>query len=467
MSVTSISRPVEARSNDGADGYLLQSEADLTWAVSRAIDRAAELGAEQAVASVSETGGLSLRVTNGEVETASRTGSQALRIMVCQGGRTGSASTEALTPEAINRTVLEALTIAKHLEADEDAGVADRDSLAWSTPSVPLFAPANMSAEALADAAREIETGALARAGRDPLRVLEAGAASRDMRWALATSHGFCRASSASYQQRWCVALAERDDAMVQDYWSVTDRRLEDLDANAFVGGRAADRARSKLGAHDITTRRSTVLFDSTIAASLVSELCQALMGAAQFRRMTFLPDALGRTATAAHLHLVEDPFEPFGLASATHDGEGVAGSRRHVIEQGEVKGLFLDTRMARKLGMRSTGNASGVLNLTLSSRLTEAGDDLGAMLRKLGDGLWVTEFLGGGVNPVTGAFSKAATGFWIENGEIVGPVQNFTVAGDFLDMWRDVVAVGADVHRAGAVRSGSILIENLQIAGR
>ena len=191
------------------------------------------------------------------------------------------------------------------------------------------------------------------------------------------------------------------------------------------------------------------------------------MTGAAQLRRATFLPDAVGQEAAARHVNIMEDPFEPYGLASATHDADGVAGVRRPIVEEGRVVGLFLDTLMARKLGMRSTGNAGGIRNITLSSRLTNSHDDVATMLRKMGRGLWLTEFLGGGVDPVTGVFSKAARGFWIENGAVICPVENFTVAGNVLEVLRGTVAVGADVYRDGPVRTGSILVDHLQIAGR
>jgi PmbA protein len=263
------------------------------------------------------------------------------------------------------------------------------------------------------------------------------------------------------------MTIAERDDSMARDFWSSQERRTAKLEAAGQVGETAARRSIAKLGARGLSTRRSPVLLIATVATSLLQEFCNALTGTAQFQTMTFLPDAIGREATAPHLDLAEDPFEPFGLASAAYDSEGVAGCRRNIVEGGTISGLFLSSQSARKLGMRSTGNADGFSNLTLRSRLAKDDDDLMAMFRRMGTGLWLTEFLGGNVNPVTGAYSKAATGFWIENGEIAGPVENFTIAGNLADMLRGVVAVGIDVHREGPFRTGSILIDTMQIAGR
>ena len=449
------------------DGYLLQTESTLAQAVNYAIERSAALGVGEAIAMVSEQGGLTLTVAGGKVETAVREGNQSLRITVYAAGRTGVASTESLSRSAIDRVVEQAAAMARQLEPDPDAGLADRAALAWATPDVPLFSPSGQNAEDLTQAALAIETAALATATHDELRVSEAGAASQDMRFALATSQGFCRTGSGSMQQRWCQTIAQRGDDMCQGNWSCTDRRLEGLRPGADVGRIAAEKALGMLGAEGIATRRVPVLVDAPVASGLVRDMCRQLSGAAQFQRMTFLPDAMGKQLAASHLTLEEDPFEPFGLASSTFDSEGVPGSRRAIVRSGMVEGLFLDTRMARKLGRASTGSAGGMRNLTLTSTTTEPGDNLAAMLRKLGTGLWLTRFLGGDSNPATGVYSQAAAGFWVENGQVVRPVHGFTVAGNLQDMLKAIATVGADVHREGAIRVGSILLPDMQIAGR
>jgi PmbA protein len=449
------------------DGYLLQSEDSLVDAVAYAIERSAAVGAGEAIAMVSEQAGISLTVAGGKVERAVREGHQSLRVTVYADGRTGVASTESLSRDAIERAVEQAAAMARQLERDPQAGLADRGALAWATPDVPVFAPSGHSAEDLAEAAMAIEEAAVSTSTRDEVRVSEAGAASQDMRFALATSQGFCRWGSGSLQRRWCQAIAQRGEDMRQGSWSSVDRRADQLRPAAEVGRIAAEKALGMLGAEGLSTRRVPVLLDAPMASSLVRDLCGQLSGSAQFRRVTFLPDAMGQPLAAPHLALEEDPFEPYGLASAAFDSEGVAGARRAVLRAGVVEGLFLDTRLARKLGRASTGNASGMRNLTLTSTTTEAGDDLPGMLRKLGTGLWLTRFMGGGSNPATGVYSRAAAGFWVENGQVVRPVHGFTVAGNLQDMLKAVVAVGTDVHRDGAIRVGSILLPDLQIAGR
>jgi len=467
MSVGSQPRFVEAASTDEDDGYLLRSESDLGNAVTHAIERSVALGASGAIAFANEAGGINITVARGEVEKAVRDGNQSLRITLFENGRSGTASIESLGHAVIERVVEQAMAMARQLEPDPDAGLADRDSLAWSTPTVPLFAPSRHTALDLTNAALAIEEAALSTQTSDRVRVSEVGAASQDMRFALATSQGFCRTGSGSSQQRWCQTIAQRDGEMKQGFWSSVDRRLEGLKPAAEVGRRAAERALAMLGAEDLATRRVPVLVDATVASSLVRDMCAQLTGMAQYRRMTFLADAVGQAISASHVRLQEDPFEPYGIASSTFDSEGVPGERRHIVCDGVVMGLFLDTRMARKLGKVSTGNADGMRNLTLSSSLTEPGDDLGAMLRKMGTGVWLTRFMGGSANPATGAYSRAAIGFWVENGAVVRPVHGFTIAGNLQDMLKAIVVVGADVHREGAIRSGSILLPEMQVAGR
>lgn len=467
MSVNSLTRSTGTVSTAGGDGYLLQSESDLAQAVNYAIERSAAVGASEAIAMVSEQGGITLTIAGGKVETAVREGNQSLRITVYADGRTGVASTESLSRSAIDRVVKQAAAMARQLEPDPEAGLADRNALAWTTPDVPLFAYSGQTADALTEAAMAIEAAALSTLTGDEVRVSEAGAASQDMRFALATSQGFCRTGSGSVQRRWCQTIAQRGDDMRQGSWSSADRRLEGLLPSAEVGRIAAEKALGMLGAEGLATRRVPVLVDAPVASSLVRDMCGQLSGAAQFRRMTFLPDAVGRQLAASHLTLEEDPFEPYGLASGTFDSEGVPGTHRAVVRSGMVEGLFLDTRMARKLGRASTGNAGGMRNLRLTSSTTQPGDDLAAMLRKLGTGLWLTRFLGGGSNPATGVYSQAAAGFWVQNGQVVRPVHGFTVAGNLQEMLKAIVAVGADVHREGAIRVGSILLLDMQVAGR
>ena len=208
------------------------------------------------------------------------------------------------------------------------------------------------------------------------------------------------------------------------------------------------------------------MLFESTLAAGLVGTYVQATSGGALYRRTSFLLDSLGKQVLPDHIDLHEDPHVPKGKGSAAFDDEGVATRAREVVAGGVVQGYFLSSYSARKLGMRTTGHAGGSQNLVLRSRLTEPGDDLRAMLRKLGRGLFVTELMGQGVNYVTGDYSRGAAGYWVEGGELVHPVHEVTIAGNLVAMLRGIVAVGADTYTSGNKTVGSVLLERLKVAG-
>lgn len=455
-----------ARSDSAA--YLSHDEAMLREFAMSAVEEAVRLGASTASVDVAERGGITMEYRDGRTENAVRSGSQSLIVRTFLEGRTGVATSGALSRDTIRGTVERAIAIAKLVEIDEDAAPADSKWLDSMDRAIPLFAPSGMSAAELAEAAGVIGSAVAARVAGDPrLRLLGTAASSRDHRWARAIGPDFCRSGSASLQMRSCSVIAEHEGRMVANHWASTDRRTEHLDPPDVIAARAIERVLRQTGARGMTTRACPVLFDSTIAASLIDGLTGALTGRAQDQKATFLPDALGRRVLAPHLDLVEDPFEPYGLASGASDSEGVAAMQRHVVRDGVVEGYFLSSRSARRLGLPPTGNADGCWNLRLSSRLTDAGDDLAAMLRRLDRGLWVTDIMGGGLNPVTGAYSQAVTGLWVEDGVVQYPVEDITVAASLPVLLADIRHVGADVHRSPGTRSGSILIDAMQVAGR
>lgn len=439
--------------------YLTHDQATLRDAAQAAIDRLVAKGASgSAVADCG--GGAMVSVRDGDVATARRDGHQMLRVTVYRDGRTGSASSTGFDANAIVRTVDEALTIAAAVQPDPDAGLADADGLALGGPDVMLWAPDPRGPGALIEDALAIDA-----AGRAALhRVTEAGAASHDGALALATSTGFCRSSRFSHQSRWCSVLAPDGEAAVSDLAQSEDRRVAMLEPAESIAALATRRALAARGAHAIPSRRMPVLFEPRVAAVLVSELVGALSGVPQYSGQTFLPDAVGRSVLPSHVDLVEDPFEPFGLASAAFDGDGYAGTARDVIARGVVTGLFLNSRSARRLSMRSTGNGNGPYNLSLRS--DQDGGDRVAMLARMGEGLVVAQLLGGATDPVLGTWTRAVAGFRVEGGEIVHPVRDVTLAGMLGEMLHGIVAIGADVDRMGPFRTGSILIDAMQVGG-
>ncbi|SLJ88927.1 TldD/PmbA family protein [Novosphingobium mathurense] len=443
---------------------LTQSEADLRDAASLAVDLAARRGAK-ARASVHHEGIAKIAVRNGEVETAERSGSQGLGITVFHDSRQGSASTAGFDRAAIERVVEEAMLIAQHVQPDVDADLPASDRLAHTGPAPELYADSPRSPDMLLDAAQVLDRAANEIAACDNrLRAGECVAVATEGLWALATSDGFCRSVQRSNDARWSVMLAHDEGGSTSAFCQSQERRVDALIPPDVLVGRAADRARQALGARTIGSRRCPVLFDPFTAAKLVGELAGALTGHAQYRRMSFLPDPVGRCVSASHLDLSEDPFEPLGLASGGFDSEGIAGSSRAILRQGAVEGLFLSTFSGRKLGMPSTGNADGFYNLRLTS--SAASGDWQAMLEMLGTGLVVTEFQGGKTDPASGNWTQAIKGLWVEDGRVVHAVTDVTLASNMPAMLTGIRAVGLDVERQGAIRTGSILIDDMQVGG-
>jgi PmbA protein len=446
-------------------GQLTHDESELRDLATLAVERAVALGAEASATARNEYSGRVV-VREGEIEKAERDLRQMLAVTVYRDGRQGSASTMALDRHSIERVVEEAALIAQHVQPDPDDTLPPPDWLALTGPAPELYAPAERGAEALLAEALSIDRIARAAAAdsQENIRVNEAAANGGEGIWALATSAGFSRSSRFSSNSRWCMMMARDGDLSTSDYADTRDRRIEALEAPEALVKRALNRTLRSRNARSVASRRSAVIFDPRTASVLVGEWARALNGMAQFRRDTFLPEPLGRRVAPDHLDLFEDPFEPFGLASGGFDSEGVVGQKRSIIARGVGQALFLSTYSARKLGVKSTGNADGTYNLRLTSR--HAGGDLAALLARLGTGLLVTSLQGGATDRVTGNWTRAAEGLWIERGEIAHSVRDVTLAGSAPDMLQGVLAVGDDVERFGAIRTGSLLIEDMQIGG-
>ena len=284
-----------------------------------------------------------------------------------------------------------------------------------------------------------------------------------------AHTHGF-RGGYASSRHSVSVApiakLPGRNAEMQRDAWYTSMRSADELASPEAVGRYAAERALSRLGARKIATTECPVLFESPVAAGLLGGFVQAVSGGSLYRKSSFLLDSLGKKVFPKHIDIDEDPFLLRGKGSSPFDDEGVRSAPRKVVKGGRVEGYFLSSYSARKLGMKTTGNAGGSHNLSLTSRLTQPGDHLDEMLKKLGTGLFVIELMGQGVNYVTGDYSRGASGFWVENGEIAYPVHEITIAGNLKDMFMGIEAVGADTYNMGAKTTGSILVNRMKLAG-
>ncbi|EHR72490.1 putative Zn-dependent protease-like protein [Burkholderiales bacterium JOSHI_001] len=436
--------------------------------VDETLGLAKRLGASDAAAEVSEGVGLSVSVRKGEVENVERNRDKSIGVTVYLGQRRGNASTSDFSSAALAQTVRAAYDIARFTAEDPAAGLPDAADLATpeeATRDLDLFHPWDLTGEMAAELSRRCEQAAFD-TDRRITNSEGAGVSAQQSHFWAGNSRGF-RGGFASSRHSISVApIAGRGSLMERDAWYSSMRDAHELATPEAVGRYAAERSLSRLNARKISTREVPVLFENTLAAGLLGAYVQATSGGALYRKATFLPDSLGQQVLASHIDIDEDPHLPKGKASAPFDDEGVRTTKRRVVDAGVVQGWFLSSYSARKLGKRTTGHAGGSQNLRLSSRHTQPGDDLPAMLRKLGRGLFVTELMGQGVNYVTGDYSRGASGYWVEGGRIVHPVHEITIAGNLKDMLRSIEAVGADEYTTGGKTLGTVLLGRMKLAG-
>ena len=456
--------PASSSSTSRAHGFS-HSRAQFEALADHALDHARRLGASDAGVEVSEGYGLSVSVRKGELENVERNRDKSLGVTVYLGHRRGNASTSDFSSKAIERTVQAAYDIARFTAEDPVAGLPDHADIATAHPDLDLFHPWHVSSEEATELALRCERAALQ---TDKRITNSEGAAvsAQHSHFFSAHTHGF-RGGYASSRHSISVApIAGRGDDMQRDAWYSSMRNADELAAPEAVGRYAAERALSRLKARKIATTECPVLFEAPVAAGLLGGFVQATSGGALYRKSTFLLDSLGKQVLAPHIDILEDPHVQRGKGSSPFDEEGVVTRARSVVEGGRVQGYFLSSYSARKLGMPTTGNAGGSHNLEMRSRLTRPDDNLDAMLKKLGTGLFVIELMGQGVNYVTGDYSRGASGFWVENGEIAYPVQEITIAGNLKDMYQGIDAIGADAYNMGAKTVGSVLINRMKVAG-
>ncbi len=429
---------------------------------------ARNVGASDAGVEVSEGSGLSVSVRKGELENIERNRDKSVGVSVYVGQRRGNASTSDFSQTALEQTVKAAFDIARFTAEDPTAGLPDAEDLAGPEAlalKLDLFHPWDLTAEAAVSLARRAEDAAMGMDRR--ITNSEGGSVSAQQShfWA-GNSRGF-RGGYASSRHSIAVSpIAGKGANMQRDYWYSSMRDAMELASPEVIGRYAAERALSRLKSRKIATCEVPVLFESTVAAGLLGGYVQGTSGGALYRQASFLQDSLGKQVWSDHIDVMEDPHVPRGKGSAPFDDEGVVTRARQVVKGGVTQGYFLSSYSARKLGMKTTGNAGGSQNLRLTSRLTQPGDHLEEMLRKLHRGLFVTELMGQGVNYVTGDYSRGASGYWVEDGRIAFPVHEITIAGHLGDMLKQVVAVGADVYTMGGKSIGSVLIERMKIAG-
>jgi PmbA protein len=429
--------------------------------VRQLLDEAEQQGASAAEAVFSIDNGLSVSARLGEVETVEFHCDQGLGVTVYFGKKKGSASTNDISDESLLETVKAACSIARYASDDDYAGLPDPERLATEFPDLDLYHPWPISAEQAIELAIECEDAARS---YDPA-INNSEGATVDTHQSIrvfGNTLGFLQGVQTSRHSLSCAVLAGDADAMQRDYWYTVARNAADLESARQVGEKAAQRTVARLGARSLSPRQRPVLFAPEMATGLIGALIGAISGGSLYRKASFMLDALDTQIMPEFVHIHEQPFLPGAIGSASFDAEGVATQTRDIVSGGILRSYLLGSYSARKLGMQSTGNASGVHNLTVAP----GGDYAGGLLKHLHAGLLVTELMGQGINRVTGDYSRGASGFWVENGVIQYPVQEITIAGNLKTLFRNIVAIGNDVDMRGNIRVGSILLEQMSIAG-
>lgn len=433
----------------------------LEQAVSQALS-IAQKGCDSAEVAVSRTTGMSVSTRMGEVENVEFNSDGALGITVYHNQRKGSASSTDLSEEAIARTVQAAIDIAKYTSEDPCSGPADRDLLAFDAPDLQLFYPSEVSADQAIDYAAGAEKAALA---ADP-RITNTEGGSFNSHYGIrvfGNTLGMLQSYCSSRHSMSACVIAEENGDMERDYAYTIARKLDDLKSAQWVGEECARRTLSRLAPRKLATQKAPVIFAPEVATGLFGHLVGAISGTSVYRKSTFLLDSLGKQILPEWLTIRELPHVIGGLASTPFDSEGVRTEDRLIIENGVLNSWLMTTYAARKLGLKSTGHAGGIHNWHI------AGQGLGFddMLREMGTGLVVTELMGQGVSGITGDYSRGASGFWVENGEIQYPVSEITIAGNLRDMWANMIATGDDIETRSNIQCGSVWLPEMSIAGQ
>jgi len=429
------------------------------------LERARRAGASGCDCDVSEGYGLSVTVRKGRPDTIEHNRDRSIGVTVYFGSRPkarrGHASTSDFSRTALEQTVDAAAAIARHTAEDDCAGLPDAEILAREQPDLDLFHPWEISTEEAVELAKRCEAAAFAVSKK--IRNSEGATVSaQQTQFAFANSLGFSGGFAGSRHWLSCAVIAEDKGLMQRDDWYSASRVPSQIADPRTLGRYAGERAAARLGARKIATCQAPVLFEAPVAIGLIGHFVSAVNGGNLYRKTSFLVDSLGKEVLSPRVSIDERPLEPQGMASSAFDEEGVATRERPIVRAGVVEGYFLGSYAARKLGMKSTGSAGGHHNLVVKSE----GPDFRGMLREMRRGLLVTDLLGQGVNLVTGDYSRGAAGYWVENGEVAFPVEEITIAGNLREMFKQIAAIGSDVLVRSGRSSGSILVENMTIAG-
>ena len=436
------------------------------------VARACAAGARAADALVGESEGLSVAVRLGEVDRLKRARQRRAGLRVIVGDSTAIVSTADLSPPALDALAREACALARATAPDPHAGLPDPADLAREQPDLDLYDAAVEKLEPPAAIARAREAEAAALAFAPEVTNSEGAEFGGDGgQVAYASSLGFAGAYSGTHWGLSVSPVASRNGTMQRDSWYTAHRKLDALDAPASVGREAARRAVRRLGARRVPTGEYPVVFDPETAASLLRHLAGAIAGPALYRRVSFLLGKLGEAIASPHVTIEDDPLRPAGSGSRPFDGEGVASRRLAVVDAGVLRSYLLDAYSARRLGLQPTGHAARGFGDAPGAAptnffLAPGPHTPDAIIASVDAGLYVTELIGFGVNGVTGDYSRGAAGLWIERGELGYPVEEITIAGNLLAMFRGIVMVGDDLVFRHAIAAPTLKVERMTVAG-
>lgn len=425
------------------------------------INQAIAQGASQVEVGVSKDLGLSVQVRNQDIETLEFNRDNSFGLTVYFGHKKGIATTSDLSEDALKMTVDAACNIAKYTQEDPCSGLADKSLMATEAVDLKLDCPMGVTAEQAKQIALECE--AAGTAASDKISQSEGATfnSHRNIRY-YANSHGFSAAIPSTRHSLSCVLIAQNSQGMQRDYWYSIARDASDLESASFIGEKAAQLATSRLNGRKLATCKAPVLMIPEIARGLVSNLFSAIQGSSIYRKSSFLLDHEGQQIFPSFVKMEETPFLERGLASSWFDNEGVATSQKYIVDQGILQTYLLNSYSARRLQREPTGHAGGVHNLQVKA--SAGGFD--ELLKTMQSGLIVTEVMGHGVNLANGDYSRGASGFWVENGEIQHFVEEITIAGNLKDMFAEVVAIGNDFDHRSSILTGSWLLPEMTIAG-
>ena len=440
---------------------LKAQEQELRQAVSFAVELATKSGASAEVA-VTKVSGLSVSTRLQEIENVEFTNDGALGISVYMGQQKGNASTSDLSEGAIRNAVEAALAIAKYTSPDECTGLADKDLMAFEAPDLELYHAADVDVDKATELALQAEKAAL----EADERIVNSNGASFNSHTGVkvyGNSHGMLQSYLSSRYSLSCSVIGGVEDALENDYEYTISREFDKLQSPIWVGENCAKKVVSRLNPQKLSTREVPVIFLNDVATGLISHFAAAISGGSLYRKSSFLLDHLGKQVLPDWFNISERPHLLRRLASTPFDSEGVRTQDREIVEGGILQTYLVTSYSGKKLGMPSTGHAGGIHNWLVKPNLAGG---LTALLRQMGTGLLVTDVMGQGVNIVTGDYSRGASGFWVENGEIQYPVAEITIAGQLQDMLKNMVAVADDIEHRSNIQTGSILLDKMKISG-